>query len=88
MTNDEKRARDCALKLRSKRHTLNMDGDWYDIFRLNDKNSIKLILALIDEIRAEAADRVEQAIERCPRDKYEGRMIMPGYLRAAITGKE
>jgi hypothetical protein len=33
----------------------------------------------------EAADIAENILKNCPRDKYEGYMILPGIFRAAIT---
>jgi len=44
---------------------------------------------LIAEARAEAlkeaANIAENILKNCPRDKYEGYMILPGIFRAAIT---
>jgi uncharacterized protein YyaL (SSP411 family) len=62
-----------------------IEGTWADY----DKEAIPLVECFRAEAKAEAlreaADIAENILKNCPRDKYEGYMILPGIFRAAIT---
>jgi uncharacterized protein YyaL (SSP411 family) len=62
-----------------------IEGTWADY----DKQAIPIVEFFRAETRAEAlmeaANIAENILKNCPRDKYEGYMILPGIFRAAIT---
>jgi uncharacterized protein YyaL (SSP411 family) len=62
-----------------------IEGTWADY----DKQAIPIVECFRAETRAEAlmeaANIAENILKNCPRDKYEGYMILPGIFRAAIT---